>query len=327
MAIERLDFTSQTPYIAVEAAIHLNRYLSAKEYVRGRRVLDVACGEGYGSKLLKDWGALSVVGMDVSGEAIAKAKQNFAEEGITFLCGDAEQLPFDDKQFDLVVSFETIEHLEYPEDFLREIARVKTEDAIVVISCPNDHYYAEMIPDYSNEFHKARYHFYEFQEIAEKILGQTEEYYFGFAADGYINFPIDRITMPEHPEAMPKSMTALFDYSFIKRTVLVPAERYTNQWNSNYYLAVWNGNSTHEGASVAVYPRESFGKYDEIDPLADVHAAAYRKQIVAIEKKYHTLEIEKDRTAQLLRLANEEKAYLWRRIDGFNIQINEAFVE
>lgn len=61
--IERLDFGEGANYNAIEASIHLGRYALARSVVRGRRVLDAACGEGYGSTLLKKWGAAFVDAM------------------------------------------------------------------------------------------------------------------------------------------------------------------------------------------------------------------------------------------------------------------------
>lgn len=138
--MERLDFTEGSKYNPVEASIHLNRYLTTKQYVRGKRVLDIACGEGYGSKLMKNWGAASVVGVDTSEEALTVANNYFSGEGISFLNHTAEELPFENDSFDVVVSFETVEHLDHPENFLREVARVVKFDGVVLISCPNDPY-------------------------------------------------------------------------------------------------------------------------------------------------------------------------------------------
>ena len=76
--IERLTFDGSAPYSALEAAIHLNRYLVVRGLCRGRRVLDIACGEGYGSFLMTDvWGASSVAGVDISHEAIDNARRLF----------------------------------------------------------------------------------------------------------------------------------------------------------------------------------------------------------------------------------------------------------
>lgn len=122
--IERLDFSGKEKYSAVEATIHLNRYAMARPYVAGKRVLDVASGEGYGSFLLRRWGAESVEGIDVDEQTVETATRLFGGDGVHYQCHTAEQLPFEDHTFDVVCSFETIEHLDHPELFLQEIRRV-----------------------------------------------------------------------------------------------------------------------------------------------------------------------------------------------------------
>ena len=113
--IERLDFSGKQKYSAVEATIHLNRYAMARPYVAGKRVLDVASGEGYGSFLLRRWGAESVEGIDVDEQTLETATRLFGGDGVHYQCHTAEQLPFEDHTFDVVCSFETIEHLDHPE--------------------------------------------------------------------------------------------------------------------------------------------------------------------------------------------------------------------
>ena len=178
--MERLDFTEVSSYNQIEAAIHLNRYLTAKQYVVGKRVLDIACGEGYGSRLMKNWGAASVVGVDVSEEALAVANRFFLCEGVTFMNHSAEELRFENDSFDVVVSFETIEHLDHPERFLQEIARVVKFDGVVLISCPNDPYYSQNDPQFSNPYHKHAFSFFDFKEMSERYLGKDAAWYFGF---------------------------------------------------------------------------------------------------------------------------------------------------
>lgn len=83
----------------------------------------MASGEGYGSYLLKKWGAKKVIGIDVDEETVKTADSIFTSEGVEFQCHTAEKLPFPDYYFDMIVSFETIEHLEHPEKFLKEVKR------------------------------------------------------------------------------------------------------------------------------------------------------------------------------------------------------------
>jgi SAM-dependent methyltransferase len=125
------------PEWAKLAGPHLARYLWAGELVAGRRVLDVACGSGYGAVLLRHAGARHVLGVDRDPAAIERARVRFGDAGIEFRCADALDLTGLDGPFDLVVSFETIEHLTGPDAFLDEVARVMAPGATVVLSTPH----------------------------------------------------------------------------------------------------------------------------------------------------------------------------------------------
>lgn len=127
---------------------HVYRYRFAARYAKGKRVLDVACGEGYGAHALERAGARSVIGVDISEEACAHARRKY---GLDARSGDAAHLPLDDGCVDLVTSFETIEHVPDPAVFLGEIDRVLAPDGVLVLSTPNrDVYGAKGEP---NPFH------------------------------------------------------------------------------------------------------------------------------------------------------------------------------
>src|SRR4051794_32573767 len=70
-------------------AEHRTRYAFASELAAGRRVLDVACGSGYGSRILADAGADTVVGVDLDADAVVYARQRYGGPGVTFLPGNA----------------------------------------------------------------------------------------------------------------------------------------------------------------------------------------------------------------------------------------------
>ena len=114
---------------------HIERYKFAAEFVQGR-VLDIACGSGYGSKMLADR-AEEVWGGDISEEAIKIAKEKYSGENVHFRLMDASELPFDNNYFDLVVSFETIEHLKDSEKFVAEIKRVLKPGGRLILSTPD----------------------------------------------------------------------------------------------------------------------------------------------------------------------------------------------
>src|SRR5437667_10028853 len=93
---------------------HIYRYRFATRFVRGRRVLDIACGEGYGAAALARAGAARVIGIDLSEEACEHARQKY---GVDARSGDAHRIPLPDRSVDVIVSFETIEHLNTPAAF------------------------------------------------------------------------------------------------------------------------------------------------------------------------------------------------------------------
>ena len=153
---------------------HLVRYQLAAQAAKGKNILDIACGSGYGAKILAQAGAAKVTAIDQSLEAITKAKQNYSATNIEYKVGDAENFGEADGAFDLVTSFETIEHLKNPEKYLAEIARVLKREGIFLVSTPNREIFGQKNPYHWHEFTRS-----EFEEILKKyfknilILEQT----------------------------------------------------------------------------------------------------------------------------------------------------------
>jgi SAM-dependent methyltransferase len=115
--------------------MHLKAYDEATSFVDGREVLDVGCNTGYGTSLLTSR-ANRVVGVDVSGAAIERAQREYP--GIAeWLVVDGRSLPFGDHTFDLVVAFQVLEHLDRPDEYLLEIARVMRRGGTALFTTPN----------------------------------------------------------------------------------------------------------------------------------------------------------------------------------------------
>lgn len=116
---------------------HIARYKFAGKYVKGKDVLDIACGTGYGSKFLKDAGAAKVIGVDISIDAIDFAIAKYKMSGLEFKFGNMLNINFPESYFDVIVSFETIEHIKNPERAIAELHRVLKPKGILIVSTPN----------------------------------------------------------------------------------------------------------------------------------------------------------------------------------------------
>jgi len=143
------------PGVAGEIAYeHCHRYAFARRFVTGARVLDAACGEGYGAALLAGVAA-SVVGVDIEPKVVAAATQRYAAYGnVRFETSSVTKLPLDDASVDAIVSFETIEHIGADEQraMLAEFARVLAPRGRVILSSPNRVEYSDA-RGYANPFH------------------------------------------------------------------------------------------------------------------------------------------------------------------------------
>jgi SAM-dependent methyltransferase len=151
---ESLEFTGErfTPECVREIRYeHLHRYAFARELVRGRAVLDAACGEGYGAALLAATAA-TVVGVDLSAETVAHARERYAAPNLSFQAADCLHLPHADAVFDCVVSFETLEHLADHDGLLREFRRVLKPHGWLLVSSPDKAVYSEQQQN-RNEYH------------------------------------------------------------------------------------------------------------------------------------------------------------------------------
>jgi GT2 family glycosyltransferase/ubiquinone/menaquinone biosynthesis C-methylase UbiE len=142
---------------------HQHRYAILKDIVKNKDVLDVACGEGYGSSFIAET-ARSVVGVDISDDVIRHASMTYRKSNLEFVKSNAIELDFTDASFDIVVSFETIEHLIEQEQMLAELKRVMRDDGILVISSPNRPIYSEESGEH-NAYHLKELDFKEFNKL------------------------------------------------------------------------------------------------------------------------------------------------------------------
>lgn len=151
---------------------HYRRYQFATRFVRGKKVLDAACGTGYGSELFA-YKAKEVVGVDYDLETIKQCQQDYQRSNLGFIHGDVTRLNFPEDNFDVIVSFETLEHVKDFRKCLFEFKRVLKPEGILLLSVPNQKFDNFNNPHHINKFSQqrlreelTRY----FKEV--KILGQ-----------------------------------------------------------------------------------------------------------------------------------------------------------
>ncbi|MDO8503256.1 MAG: methyltransferase domain-containing protein [bacterium] len=118
-------------------SLHIARYRFAAKHVKGKRILDIACGSGYGSEILLSRLSSSThyVGVDRDLGAIRYAKENYKGPGIKFLRMDAMRFKYPGK-FDSIVCLETLEHLFHPEQFVEILAKKLSDGGILIASIP-----------------------------------------------------------------------------------------------------------------------------------------------------------------------------------------------
>lgn len=133
---------------------HWHRYTFARRFVAGKRVLDAACGEGYGTALLGTV-AQTIIGLDIDIATIDRARALYADgKRVRFIPSSCTGLPLPSASIDVVVCFETIEHVAAADQLamLIEFARVLTPDGLLLVSSPNKRLYSDA-RNYVNKYH------------------------------------------------------------------------------------------------------------------------------------------------------------------------------
>lgn len=196
---ERYIPTLMTADVAVE---HWHRYIIAARFVAGKRVLDIASGEGYGSLTLARTAA-TVLGVDIDAKTVLDARQRYSQSNLRFVEGSCAAIPLPDNSVDVVVSFETLEHHSEHRAMLSEIRRVLVPGGLCVISTPDRIVYSERT-GYRNPFHVKELSAPEFRALVSQyfrnaaFLGQ--KYMHGSVltgtCDGFLSFSQENFGVP-----------------------------------------------------------------------------------------------------------------------------------
>jgi ubiquinone/menaquinone biosynthesis C-methylase UbiE len=161
----------------LERKDHTARYEYAAQFVEGAIVLDAGCGAGYGLDFLSRTCKVAV-GTDISSSALAFAKHRYSAD-LQLFHQDASALGFRDEMFDIVISFEMIEHLSQLERFLEDVRRVLKRDGLFIVSTPNKTYMSPGRKTPVWKWHKQEFYCVEFDRLLKQyfrtvtLLGQS----------------------------------------------------------------------------------------------------------------------------------------------------------
>lgn len=160
------DFESKEEYLIY--LLHLFAYeFAKKEIPENKFVLEVGCGEGYGTSLLSQNSA-KIIAMDVDKNTITHASEKYGAENCVFKLYDGIRIPYEDNTFDAVVSFQVIEHIQDDVNYVSEIYRVLRRDGLFIVTTPNRTYRLKPGQKPLNEFHVREYYRQELENILRK---------------------------------------------------------------------------------------------------------------------------------------------------------------
>ncbi len=255
---------------------HLARYFFAREFVQGQRVLDLGCGTGYGSYYLSQKGAQFVLATDIDAEAIQYARLHYKAPNLAYFQSNGSHLPLSQQTFNIIVSFEVIEHLQAVEAYLTEISRVMTDNGWLIGSTPNKLIYSMGANESHNPFHWREYDPSELDSLLKQffnsvfILGQRP--FYGFVIGPV---PINQNETAPVVEFLPENIRT--EHSIADSKYLVYLASKLNDQNdgiqrhlvSNYYL----------GQPASYH-----------DMLTIAYIRGLEKDHLKIQKDYHKLE-------------------------------------
>lgn len=153
--------------------VHVHHYLFSLPFVKNKKVLDIACGEGYGTDILSE-NATSIIGVDIDKETIENAKKKYIKNNISFYVGSVEKINEPDESTDVIVSFETIEHVDRKKQhkFLKEAYRILKHGGLFIVSTPDK----DICGEGHNEFHIDEMNKAGFEKLLKKFFNSVEIY-------------------------------------------------------------------------------------------------------------------------------------------------------
>ncbi len=164
---------------------YLAQYREALKHARGARILDIGCGEGFGSRYLFDNGAVEVLGIDIDPQLIERAKDKYGRDGVEFAAQRAEELDHHTKKFDLVTCFQVLEKSTNPDQLLHQIHKILNSGGEAVISTVNRVRFSNLTEAPAEASHVAEFDEIEFKAMIKRHFGKAEFHSLVCTRDGY----------------------------------------------------------------------------------------------------------------------------------------------
>jgi len=204
-------------------------------------------------------GAKRVVGIDISEDSIKQAKKLFDVNGAEYIAGDANTVSemFGSDVFDIVVSIETLEHIDTPDVFLKAIKSVSKENAIYYVTCPNDYWYYPTDEE-SNPYHVRKYNFEEFHALTTSILGDNAQWAYGCAAMGFTTSPIEQTQYHNIGSSW-------LQVANVDRSILINNSELetVNAKNCSFFVGLWNAPKACFGNSIFPLNMDAYSRLSE----------------------------------------------------------------
>ncbi len=148
-------------------------HVAKKEILESDLVLDLGFGEGYGASFLSD-DCKHLIALDVEDTLVSHASGKYSSSRCVFKTYDARKIPYSDDFFDVVVSFQVIEHIQDDLAYISEIHRVLKKGGLLILTTPNREYRLKKGQKPWNKFHVREYHPEELKELLKKKFSEID---------------------------------------------------------------------------------------------------------------------------------------------------------
>lgn len=306
-------------------AEHLLRYHAIAGLATDKVVLDAASGEGYGTAILGQ-AARQVYGLEIDPVAVAHATRKYQRTNTTFIQGSVNRLPFPEATFDLVVSFETIEHVDsgHQEAFLLEIKRVLRPDGILVMSTPDKRLYSDL-PQYHNEYHVKEFYREEFHDFlarrftAVRFLEQTAVLAYVLATAGEER--LRQFMASDRLEG--KYIVALCSDAALPSTALgaIVLDREDLYQKKVDRVVALQGEIDVKNGHLFRY-EDDIRALNQNARAQEDNAQALHRQLAALHKDLEECRAKADQAQALLAQTTQDKAALHEALQGLRAEVN-----